>query len=56
MARSLSRVARIWNALAFVFTITVGLAVGCVWTVGEVLEDKLRHGKRDAIKRTHNPR
>ena len=48
------RLSGIASALAFVATIAIGIGVGCMLTVGESIEDKLRGGKRQAAKQTHD--
>lgn len=48
------RISGIAGALAFVATVAIGIGVGCMMTVGESIEDKLRGGKRQAAKQTHD--
>jgi hypothetical protein len=47
-----SRLTRLVGALAFVFSITLGIAIGYVWSVGEEIEDKFKAAKRSAPRDT----
>jgi hypothetical protein len=42
------RLTRVANALAFVFTICIGIIAGCVLSTSEAIEEKLTWKKRHA--------
>jgi MFS superfamily sulfate permease-like transporter len=44
------------NALAFVFTIIVGIAAGCVWAVAEAIEDQRKPPTRHSTGHTQDRR
>ena len=40
---------------AFACTLVVGIAVGCLWGAVELLEDKIKGGKRPVVEKSHTP-
>lgn len=43
------------RTVAFACTLVVGIAVGCLWGAVELLEDKIRGGKRPVVEKSHTP-
>lgn len=46
---------RLVRTTAFACTLAVGIVAGCLWNAVEVLEDKLKPGKRTVAEKPHRP-
>jgi hypothetical protein len=52
LRRQLERVVR---TTAFACTLAVGIVAGCLWNAVEMIEEKLKPGKRAVAEKPHKP-